>query len=41
MTVARSKVGVEVMVHSEVGDEAAVCSGPEIEDGRRWWHDGV
>jgi hypothetical protein len=33
--VARSKAKVEATVCSEAGDEAAACSGVEIEDGKR------
>jgi hypothetical protein len=34
-------VGDEAAVSYKAGDEAAVCSGAGIEDGRRWQHGGV
>jgi hypothetical protein len=34
-------VGDEATVSYKAGDEAAVCSGAGIEDGRRWQHGGV
>jgi hypothetical protein len=35
MAAACSEARVEVVACSEAGDVAAVCSGTEIEDGRR------
>jgi hypothetical protein len=37
----RSEVGVEAAACSEATDEVVACSGPRIEDSRRWHHDGV
>jgi hypothetical protein len=46
--VARSEAEVEAVLHSEAGDEAAVCSGlgsrmagGGVTDGRWRWHDSV
>jgi hypothetical protein len=39
MVTARFEAGVEAAVCSVVGDMAAVCSGPRIEDGMRRRHD--
>jgi hypothetical protein len=39
--VMHSEAGVEAVACSEAEDKAAVCSGAEIEDGRRWRHHGL